>query len=366
MLLSNRSSVFRRLLFLALLFAAPFLSFGTAQAQDAKERVPVGLYKSPPFVMVDESGAATGMAVDLWKRIADDLNLEFDYTIFNSPKALVDAAASGEVGVAVTNLSITKKRAERVNFTQPWFDAGLRIMTSDASSSSGAVIEGLYSAGYLQTYGWMVLAVLIATLGITLFDRRFDPNYPKSWREGLAEGFYTVMLVATSGKPPPRSKLFGWIGKVWAGLWLVCGIGVLAYVTSTVTSVMTTIAITSTINNVDDLPGKTIGVFEGSVADEFAEEIGLDRRVFPGIDEAVAALQNGRVLAVVADAPVLEYYAHTHPNQGLGVVGPIFKPDKYGFALPLDNALTKSITVTLLRLKEEGVVEDLRVQYFGK
>lgn len=44
----------------------------------------------------------------------------------------------------------------------------------------------------------------------------------------------------------------------------------------------------------------------------------------------------------------------------------LFEPDKYGFALHPDNRLTKSITTVLLRLKEEGVVEDLRRKYFGE
>jgi len=77
---------------------------------------------------------------------------------------------------------------------------------------------------------------------LTFFDRRFDKSFPESWREGIAESFYTVMSVATSGKPAKRSNLFGWVGRIWQGLWLVCGVAVVAYVTSSVTSVMTTLS----------------------------------------------------------------------------------------------------------------------------
>ena len=206
-----------------------------------------------------------------------------------------------------------------------------------------------------------------ATIALTLFDRRFDPKFPKRWRDGLAEGFYTVMSVATSGRPPSRSNLFGWFGRVWAAIWLVCGIGVLAYVTSTVTSVMTTLAITGTINGPADLPGKTVGVFAGSVSEDLAETVGLSNRTYPGIEEASIALTSGEIDAVVADAPVLEYYAHAHadPELGLEVVGPIFAPDKYGFALPLASDLRRPLTVALLALREDGVIEELRADYFG-
>ncbi len=335
-------------------------------AQNADGRVSVGLFVSQPFVISHDDGAVSGMAVDLWEKLADTLDLQSDYTFFDSPKDLVAATARGDVEVAVTNLAVTSKRAESVSFTQPWFDAGQRIMVAEGQGHGvGAVLQGLSSAGHLRTYGWMVLIVLALTFGITLFDRHFDPKYPKRWRDGLAEGLYTVMSVATSGRPPSRSNLFGWVGRIWAAVWLVCGIGVLAYITSSVTSVMTTLAITGSINGPADLPGKTVGVFTGSVSEDFAARMGLDRRSYHGIDEAVAALKAGYINAVIADAPVLEYYAHTQPEQNVSVVGQIFKPDKYGFALSHSSNLRKPITIALLGMKESGIIDEIRKTHFG-
>src|SRR5690606_14012337 len=126
-------------------------------------------------------------------------------------------------------------------------------------------------AGLLTAYAWLVLVIIVATIGITFFDRYFDKGFPRRWREGLAESFYTVMSVVTSGKSPARKNLFGWMGRIWQALWLVTGIAVLAYVTSSVTSVMTTLQLTDRINSIADLPGTTVGVAQGSTADEFAE-----------------------------------------------------------------------------------------------
>ena len=108
----------------------------------------------------------------------------------------------------------------------------------------------------------------------------------------------------------------------------------LAYVTSTVTSVMTTLSLTAQINGLADLPGKTVGVFTGSVAEEFAQESGLATRSYANIDAAVEGLLAGRIDAIVGDAPVLSYYAHTHPHLPLQVVGAIFEPDKSALAWP--------------------------------
>lgn len=345
----------------------------TARAQDEQaagasaqpQTLNVGVYVSPPFVLKDEDGFS-GMAVDLWNAIADRLELEARFAEYESPRALVEAATAGEIDAAVTNLTITQSRAQRIDFTHPWFDAGLRIMVNqDRTAGIGAVLQGLSDSGHLRAYAWLALVILAATVGMTFFDRHFDKDFPRRWREGLAESFYAVMSIATSGKAPARKNLFGWLGRIWQAVWLVCGIAVLAYVTSSVTSVMTTLSLTNQITNEGDLPGKTVGVFAGSVAEDYARESGLRWRAFPTIEASAEALLAGRVDAVVGDAPVLEYYAHTHPDMPLEVVGPIFEPDKYGFGLAHRSPLTRPITVEMIGMHESGRIEELRTRYFG-
>lgn len=329
------------------------------------QSVQVGLYVSPPFVMRDGSNF-TGMALELWEALASNLGPQPEYQEYDTFRDLVTAAATGEIDVAVTNLTITQNRALRLDFTQPWFDAGLRIMISeDRRASFWDVMGGLRDSGHLRAYAWLAFVILAATGLLTLFDRHFDKDFPRRWRDGVAESFYTVMTVATSGRTPSRKNLFGWLGRIWQGMWLVCGIAVLAYVTSSVTSVMTTLSLTNQVNSLADLPGKPVGVFTGSVAEEFAEESALRYHSFAGVDEAVDALIEGRIAAIVGDAPVLEYYVHTHPEAHITVVGAIFEPDKYGFGLTRGSSLTKTLTVELLGAHESGLVEELRVKYFG-
>lgn len=343
------------------------LSFATAlwaQPDRAPEKLQVGLYISPPFVMQEEE-RFSGMAVDLWEGAAADLDLEFDYRTYPSPRELVEAAEKGAVDVAVTNLTITQGRAERIDLTHPWFDAGLRIMV-DRNQSGGflAVFRGLKDSGHLEGYLWLISVILLATLLFTLFDRRFDGGFPRRWRDGLAESFYSVMSIATSGNAT-RKNLFGWIGRILAGLWLVCGVAVVSYITASVTSVMTSISLTSQINGLRDLPGKTVGVFAGSAAQEFVMSHSIASREYKDIDEATEALQAGHIQAIVADAPVLAYYAHTHPDIPLLLVGRIFEPDKYGFGLPLHSELTRPLSVEIIGAYEGGRVAELREKYFG-
>ena len=338
-----------------------------SHAQDnGSGRLKVGVHASPPFVM-DKSGQPSGMAVDLWKELADELGVKYEYQVFPTVRSLVDATADGQIDVAVTNLTVTRKRAERIDFTQPWFDAGLRIMVNeDRGSGFAAIVEGLRDAGHLQAYGWLAFVVAAATVFLTLFDRRFNPEFPGTWRDGIAESFYSVMSVATSGRLPSRKNTFGWIGRIMQAFWLVCGIAVLAYVTSSVTSVMTTLSLSSQIHSLEDLPGTTTGVFEGSVAEEFARDEGLRSSGYENMDGAVSALLSDDIAAIIGDAPVLEYYAYKHPGEPLDVVGPLFEPDKYAFGLPPNSPLTRPLSLAILSAKEKSVIEDLRLRYFGE
>jgi len=349
---------------IAICMLAPQAAFAQNAPETSNRVVTVGVYVSPPFV-VAESGTYDGMAIDLWEVVAGNLALATRYVAYPTIRELVEATRNGEIDAAVTNLTITRSRAETISFTQPWFDAGLRIMVPDEGSAGfWNVISGLSDAGHLTAYAWLLVVIALATIGFTLFDRKFDPDFPKRWHEGVAESFYHVVSIATAGRTS-RKNLFGWIGRIWQAIWLVVGVGVIAYITSSVTSVMTTVSIERGIHSLADLPGKTVGVFTGSVAEDYVGDLGIASREYAHIDASVAALKAGDIDAIVGDAPILEYFAHNRPQENVTVVGNIFHPDKYGFAFPRDSDLVRPVTLQILRLLEDGTVEDLRSGYFG-
>src|SRR5690606_33109022 len=122
-----------------------WLGVGPTNAQDSdveagQEPLTVGVYVHPPFVMED-NGSFHGMAIDLWEWLAEQLDLEPQDVELANVDDLVDATTSGEIDVAVTNMTVTRDRVERIDFPHPWFDAGQRIMISeDSSGGFGDVI----------------------------------------------------------------------------------------------------------------------------------------------------------------------------------------------------------------------------------
>jgi len=351
--------------FVILTFFLSAIGSSVAQQQATPPRPLIaGVYISTPFVTKD-GDRYSGMAIELWEKSAKALGRTYEYRDYPSFEALITAVENGEVETAISNLTITKERAARLLFSQPWYDAGLRIMVANENSSGfWQVISGLENAGHLRAMLWLMAFIVLATIFLAFFYRRFDKSFPRKWHVGLAESFYEVMSVTTSGKIT-RPNVLGWLGRISGGLWMVCGVAVIAYVTSSVTSVMTALSLTHQINSIADLPGRTVGVLGGSVAEIYGRGLRLDVRSFAATQDAIDALDNGEVDAIVGDAPVLEYFVHSNPGSAFSVVGAIFHPDKYGFGFQHNNHLGHEVTLQILAQQETGELGVLRRKYFG-
>jgi ABC-type amino acid transport substrate-binding protein len=172
------------------------------------------------------------------------------------------------------------------------------------------------------------------------------------------------MSIAVTGRTS-RKHMFGALGRVFSAFWLICGVAVLAYVTSSVTSVMTVAAVTDQIESIDDLKDKTVGVLDGGASEAYATSIGLAIRAYPNLDAGIAALRADDIDAMIGDDTVLEYQVHDVVSPGLKVVGPVFNPEKYGFATALGSPLTRAISLDLMSAHEDGTSKTLGDKYLG-
>lgn len=351
---------------------ALFLLLGSVVAAEAQQPPPasadaklkVGLFMEAPFVETAPTGYG-GLAVELWEWMAEKNGYDFSYQTFPTIHDLLAATAAGEIDVAVAPLTITEDRLKRVDFTQPWFSGGLRVMIEDNGRQGlREVLRGLAESGHLRIYLWIIGIVIGATVLLTLIDRHFDADFPRRWHEGLIESFYHVMSVATSGKANHK-QLFGVLGRLLATLWMVCGVTLVAYITSSITTVMTTNALTYQINGFADLSGRTVGVLKGSVSAVYCRARGLETVAYDNLPDAVRGLLAREVHAVVGDAASLEYFDRTHPELPVTEVGGMIHRDTLGFALPQSSPWLHPLSLTIVAAAEEGLLERLRLKYLG-
>jgi glutamine transport system substrate-binding protein len=125
------------------------------QTETEKVKVIVGSETTyPPFEMVDEKGEKTGFDMELIRAIGEveNLDVEIQSMAFDG---LIPALQAGTIDLAISAVTITEERAENVNFSDPYFDAGLivAVPSTDTTVKGIADLEGKTIAVQIGTTG---------------------------------------------------------------------------------------------------------------------------------------------------------------------------------------------------------------------
>lgn len=328
------------------------------------KKLQVGLFINQPFANQNKE-ECNGFCVDLWKEMAADLGQSFEFVPYTNVTDLLNATAQNKVDLAIGNISITHDREEIVEFTQPYLQGGLQIMIDEKRESSWKRLwNGLRDSGHLMIFSIGISVILVGTVFLTLGERRWNQEFHPDWANGLSESFYHVMSITMTGKSTHRG-LPGPFGKILAGIWLAFGVAVVAYITSSVTSVMTVNRLKGNINGPQDLPGHHVGSITGTLSQKYCEDQNLNTSTYSNLADAVKAMLNHEIDVIVFDAMILQWFDNAHPDLPITEVGPIFLKKYYGFALPIKSALRHDINQSLLKQQESGFTETLRKHYFG-
>ena len=319
-----------------------------------------------PFV-IQNGDRYTGFSIELWEAIAERLNLKSQYQPEPNVMKLLDAVQSGQADVGVAGISITSKREQILDFSQPIIEGGLQILVRDSNGDGGKIpslFTVMFSQQVLQLLGMMALIALIPAHIVWLFERRREDGIleNRAYFPGIFKALWWAGgTLGAQADEMPRSVF----GRFVALIWMFISIVFVAYFTAAVTAAFTVSQLRGTIEGPDDLPGKQVATTAGSTAEAYLKEERAQVSAFAQIEDCYRALNQGKVDAVVFDSPVLLYYA-AHEGKGrVQVVGPVFKNEGYGIVVPNGSRLRKPINTTLLRLKEDGTYHQIHDRWFG-
>ncbi len=335
----------------------------------AARTVRVAVFAEAPFAVHDASGRWGGYAITLLDAAAADAKLVLDVRPCATLREVFEGVASGAADIGVGNTLVTSERLGSVDFSQPILDGGLRVMVpSDRSLSPSRIMAGLWADGHVHVVlGGAVVTLAVAVVLLAVL-RRVDREFTRHWHEGFAESLYHVVSVVMTGRTSYKGQIApSWVGKIVAALWLVFGVASVAYLTSSLTSVMTAEAASARIAGPQDLHGRTVGTLQGSVGDRYCAEHSLDVVRFSTVEQAASALVAKQVDAVVADAQTLEYYDTSHPEVPVTVVGEVFERRHYAYPMRRgDDDLRLRMDRAIVSLREDGAMDRIRARWFGK
>lgn len=327
--------------------------------------------KVTPFVF-EKNGHLSGYSIELWERVVREARLPFDpdsgYKTVENVQQMLDELRAGGADAAVAAVSITAEREKTIDFSYPFKESGLQILTRNQPGSSfGKIVGNLFKGDIIWLLGGLVVVLLLNSHIIWFLERRKNAeSFPEGYLAGIWEAIWWSICTIITGGCENKAPL-GVAGRLTAIVWMLAGAGLFTYITATITSAMTVETLNSDIQSVSDLKTRkwTVGTVAGSTAQMFLERQGLSTQGFPDVDAACAALENDKIKAVIYDAPMLLYYAKNNPEKQLGVVGELFEKQSYGIGVPQGSPYRKEITRAILALREQGFFEELENKYFG-
>jgi polar amino acid transport system substrate-binding protein len=340
-----------------------------AMAQQAgKDKLRVATRVVPPFV-IDNKGELGGFSIELWRAIAERLNVDSEFTTSPSVPELLETVKAGKADVGIAAISVTAERDKQVDFSQPMMDSGLQILVRGDVGGLPNPLTGLLRALFSKTaLIWLGIATLLIVIPahIVWWLERKHPEgiVPKgeAYYPGILHAlWWAAGTLATQGESMPRS----WLARMFAILWMFVGIIFVAYYTAQLTASLTVEQIQGAINGPQDLPGKKVGTTKGSTSAAWLEQQNAQVVPFEKIGDAYKALMDKQVEAVVFDSPVLLYYANTEGKGRVSVVGTVFRKEDYGIVFPRDSAWRKRVDGALLSLREDGTYQELHDKWFG-
>jgi ABC-type amino acid transport substrate-binding protein len=107
------------------LAAAIICAFGAEQRETAPLRIAV--YDVPPYGYVDTDGSLSGISVDLWRRVAEQIERQFEFIPVSDMESVLGGLEQGRFDAAIGAITITPKREERVDFSYPTHRSGVAV-----------------------------------------------------------------------------------------------------------------------------------------------------------------------------------------------------------------------------------------------
>jgi polar amino acid transport system substrate-binding protein len=346
---------------------------GAAAAAEPGSTTPlrIGVYQVAPYGGQGDGGLFVGASVDLWRRVAEHLNWQYQLMPVAQMSDLLSGLENGAYDVAIGAITITPERLARVDFSYPTHHSGVAAVFARRMGAASAFYDYGEAAGEL---GLLIFAIviLLTVIGVLMwwFERAHlsktgtsaSESAVTSWHEGVYWAVVTMTTVGYGDKTPKTH-----LGRTLAVVWMVGSLVLVSLLTTNLVARMTASRVESIVaTRTSDLAGKRLAAVSGSSGAEYLDAERLAYQKFADLADALNALATGKADAVVNSVGALQYLVNTRFSDAIAPPRGVLAPAYMAFALPMNSVLKKPLDRALTTVTGSPEWRSVEETYFGR
>lgn len=266
----------------------------------------VGVSEIPPFVIFD-GAEIIGVSIDLWRSIADSLDIQYTYVRFPNYIDLMTAVNNGNVDITANPVTLTDTRLQMLRLTIPFYTSRLGLAARTSSTIPLiTVFLSLLKWRTLQLVIVLCSVVFLFAILIWLAERRKNPEEFRKNHKGIADGIWWAFVTMTTvgyGDKIPRTKF----GRTLTLIWMFYAIVLLFAFTAEISSELTVTKLQGDISSVEDLRKMKVGTLEQTGFASFCRINRITYTPFTDLKKGLDAIREKKIDAFVGDLATLEH-----------------------------------------------------------
>lgn len=322
----------------------------------------IGVKIAPPFIIHNQTGDYSGVSVELWRSIAEDLgiiNYRFIQYDCNKMNVMLEDVENNTIDISISPITVTAERIKKVDFSQPFYSGKMAIAV--AIKGNNSVFDSFrnffinfFTIRNLFIMLIVILIISIIGLSIWLIEKKDNPSEFRKGIRGIGDGIWWAGTIMASIGPATKAPRTFW-GRVLGLVWMFTAIITISLLIGSIASYLTAGKINSEINSINDLKRKKIGTMMNTSSENFLKknQIPIFLNNFSAIKDGLKAVADNKIQAFIYDEPILQYLISTEQmNDKVYLIPLKLNNDYYSFALPKNSNLSNDIDELIVQKLE--------------
>ncbi|XP_037926578.1 uncharacterized protein LOC119661346 isoform X2 [Hermetia illucens] len=282
---------------------------------------------------------------------------------------------SGSADMSFAPLSVTRARAEAIDFSVPYFHSGVSLLAAPTTKSEIPLLAFLLPfspelwIAIFTSLNVTAIAVAIyewlSPFGLNPWGRQRSKNFSMSSALWVMWGLLCGHLVAFKA---PKSWPNKFLINVWGGFSVIF----IASYTANIAALIAGLFFHNASNRYDvSLLTQRVGAPSASAAESYVQKNDhhlwehMKKYTLRNIEDGIRGLKNGSLDLIMGDTPILDYYRATDHGCNLQRIGDNFVEDTYAIGMTKGFPLKDSISALIAKYSSNGYLDILTEKWYG-